>query len=111
MTTNVDDINFEEDEGEGYSQAPPQRAPQGSNYLMDALPGGNGNNEIVENLEVPDMDPGFYQNPNFGDINGDDDILGGFVNPDRRGPQSLGSMHNSKSAGEESDEDADVFKQ
>ena len=89
MTTNVDDMNFDEDEGQRNQKAPPQRVPQGSNYLMDALPGANGNNgndEIVDNLEVPDMDPGFYQNPNFGDINGDDDILGGFGNPNQRGP-------------------------
>jgi hypothetical protein len=88
--------------------------PLGSNYLMDALPGGNVNNaadEIVDNLEVPDLDPRFFQNPNFGEMNGDEDILGGIRDPNQiRGPESLSSMHNSKSFGEESDEDADVFK-
>lgn len=50
---------------------------------MDAIPGGHGLNgdEMVENLEVPDMDPGFYQNPPFGDMIGDEDDILGIGNP------------------------------
>jgi hypothetical protein len=49
---------------------------------------------MVDNLDVVDMEPEFYQNPHFEDINGGEDILGigniGNSNQ-RRGPASLSS--------------------
>ena len=80
---------------------------------MDGIPGSHGLNgdEIVEDLDIPEMDPGFYQNPNFA-IGDEDDIMG-IGNPQHveGNQQSLSSMHDSKSMGADSEEDrdADVF--
>ena len=114
-------MNFDEEEGQRYHPNPVvQRsvAAPSSSYFVDAIPGVNATNGaegIDDNLDVVDMEPEFYQNPHFEDINGGEDILGigniGNSNTRRGGPASLSSMQDGKSDAEESDEDADVFKQ
>ena len=112
-------MNFDDDEGQRYLPNPVSQksAAPNSSYFLDAIPGVNATNGadgMVDNLDVVDMEPEFYQNPHFEDINGGEDILGigniGNSNQ-RRGPASLSSMQEGKSDGEMSDEDADVFKQ
>jgi hypothetical protein len=75
---------------------------------MEALPADNPNNAIVDNL---DIDPDYYPNANFGDMNGDEDNFGlGNIGQQRcgAGPSSVNSKNDDA---EDSDEDADVFKQ
>lgn len=43
---------------------------------MPGVNATNGAEGIVDNLDVVDMEPEFYQNPHFEDINGGEDILG-----------------------------------
>ncbi len=107
-TTNVDEMNFDEEDTSKFQQHDSSQRPiHNPNYFMEALPADNANNAIVDNL---DIDPDYYPNANFGEMNGDDDNLGlGNIGQPRRGagPASVDSKNNE---GEDSDEDADVFK-
>ena len=87
-TTNVDDMDFEEDDAQRYHPQPQiLRAATNSNYLMDAIPGGSRAQEIGGDLDVNMgvVEPGFYENPNFGDMNDGEDLLGMGNIGDQRG--------------------------